>query len=60
MKPLPWWHPFAYFFPTMVLFAVYPLTPTPWFNPTIDFLIVFGLATINFIVGVIAILKRTT
>jgi hypothetical protein len=52
MNPQAWWRPFAYFAPSMGLFFLYPLTPNPWVNATVDFILVFGFATINFIVGV--------
>jgi hypothetical protein len=54
---IPWWHPFVYFAPAMGLFLLYPLMETPWINQTIDFVIVFSFATINFIIGV-AVLYR--
>jgi len=55
---MPWWLPFAYFSPSMVLFLIYPISPYPWWSETIDFIFVFGFATINFIAGVFRLFQH--
>jgi hypothetical protein len=41
-----------YFLPTMLLFLIYPLcVKRPLVNETVDFFLVFGFATVNFVIG---------
>lgn len=49
---IPWWLPFAYFSPSMMLFFIYPFTPSPWLSATDDWWFVFGFATLNFLFGI--------
>lgn len=56
---IPWWLPFAYFAPSMVLFFLYPLTATPWLNASLDWWGIMIFASLNFILGYIGLALRS-